>query len=373
MSPADKYDAIVIGGGFFGCSLALHLQQTRGARVVVLERESEPMQRASYVNQARVHNGYHYPRSILTGIRSRVNFPRFAEDFADCVYDGFDAYYAVPRRFSNVTAAQFRIFCERIEAPVSPAPASVRKLFRDDFIEGVFSVTEYAFDSVKLKERMLQKLGEAGVELRFGTEALSVGRDEDGGLVVESRTDDEERRLAAGNVFNCTYARTNKVLQASGLPLVPLKHELTEIALVKVPEELQNIGVTVMCGPFFGFMPFPSRGLHTLYHVRYTLHGMWHDTDPECYRDPYAMLQILPRESRYSRMVKDAARYIPCMADCEHIESLWEVRTVLPISENDDSRPILYVEDCGLEGLTCVLGAKIDNIYDMADFERQNC
>ena len=373
MSHPDHYDAVVIGGGFFGCSLALHLRRTRDARVAVLEREFQPMQRASYFNQARVHNGYHYPRSILTGLRSRVNFPRFAEDFADCVCDDFDAYYAVARQFSNVTAAQFRLFCERIGAPVGPAPESVKRLFRANLVEDVFRVTEYAFDSVKLKERMLRELSRAGVELRSETEALVVRRSDAGGLAVVCRTSGGEFQLVAGSVFNCTYARINRLLRVSDLPLVPLKHELTEIALVHVPDELENLAVTLMCGPFFSVMPFPARGLHSLYHVRYTLHGVWHDADPDRYRDPYEVLESAGRESRYTRMVKDAERYLPCMADCEYEDSMWEVRTVLPISEHDDSRPILYVDDCGLEGLTCILGAKIDNIYDMIDFERQPC
>jgi choline dehydrogenase-like flavoprotein len=52
-----EFDAIVVGGGFFGCSLALHLRRKAGLRVVVLEAGADLMQRASYVNQARVHNG----------------------------------------------------------------------------------------------------------------------------------------------------------------------------------------------------------------------------------------------------------------------------------------------------------------------------
>jgi len=61
-------DAIVIGGGFFGCRLALALARN-GARVAVIEKESALLSRASFNNQARVHHGYHYPRSILTGLR----------------------------------------------------------------------------------------------------------------------------------------------------------------------------------------------------------------------------------------------------------------------------------------------------------------
>jgi hypothetical protein len=66
-------------------------------------------------------------------------------------------------------------------------------------------------------------------------------------------------------------------------------------------------------------------------------------------------------------MVKDAARYVPMLAECRYEESLWEVKTVLPRSDVDDSRPILVRRDHGLAGLTCILGAKVDNIYDVFD------
>ena len=66
-------------------------------------------------------------------------------------------------------------------------------------------------------------------------------------------------------------------------------------------------------------------------------------------------------------MAKDVIRYMPCLSEARYVESLWEVRTVLPRSEADDSRPILFVKDHGLENLTSIVGAKIDNIYDMVE------
>jgi len=53
------------------------------------------MARASYNNQARIHNVYHYPRSVLTALRSRQSFPRFIKDFSQCVCDDFDKFYMV--------------------------------------------------------------------------------------------------------------------------------------------------------------------------------------------------------------------------------------------------------------------------------------
>ena len=85
-------DAVVLGGGFYGCTIAIFLARHYGFNVLLVEREAALMQRASYNNQARVHNGYHYPRSVLTALRSRVNAPRFAAEFGAAIVADFDQY-----------------------------------------------------------------------------------------------------------------------------------------------------------------------------------------------------------------------------------------------------------------------------------------
>lgn len=361
-------DAVIVGGGFFGASLALHLRRELGQDVVLLERGPGLLERASYANQARVHNGYHYPRSLLTALRCRVNFPRFAADYAGCVVGDFEKYYAVARTFSKVTAAQFRQFCERVGAPIDRAPAPVRRLFDEDRVEEVFRVHELAFDAVRLRERVVGDLAEAGVEVRTAHEALRVAPASAGGLQVAVRGPAGEETIAAGRVYNCTYSRLNGLLVRSGLRPIRLKHELTEMPLVEVPDEVRGRSFTIMCGPFFSLMPFPARGLHTLSHVRYTPHAEWADGPERPWRDPYEVLATVERRSSFPHMVRDVARYMPVLAGCRHVDSLWEVKTVLPKSEVDDSRPVLYREDSGLPGLTSLLGAKIDNVFDVLEF-----
>jgi hypothetical protein len=149
----------------------------------------------------------------------------------------------------------------------------------------------------------------------------------------------------------------------SGLPKLALKQELAEIALVEVPPELARIGVTVMCGPFFSCMPFPARAVHSLSHVRYTPHHSWLDREQEFDNQEY--FASLRPESSFDAMRRDAARYVPLLARCSLKESLFELKTVLPQSEQEDSRPILFVRHPELPGLVSVLGSKIDNVYDL--------
>jgi glycine/D-amino acid oxidase-like deaminating enzyme len=344
---------------------ALELRR-RCRHVVLLEQGDDLLRRASYHNQARVHHGYHYPRSLRTALRSRVNFPRFVEQFAFCIERGFDTYYAVARQFSKVTARQFRNFFAHIQAPVEPAPAAVRRLFNGDLVEEVFRVTEYVFDAVRLREWLRRRLLEAEVEVRLRTEADRVRALAGGRLLLTTETPEGPAELLARAVFNCTYAQTNRLLAGSGLPLIPLKQELTEMALVRVPEPLRQMGVTLMCGPFFSVMPFPARGLHSLSHVRYTPHAAWTE-GTGAYRSASAELAERTRRSHFAWMVRDAARFLPLLRECCYEDSLWEIKTVLPRSEADDSRPILFRRDQGLANLHCVLGAKIDNVFDLLD------
>lgn len=357
-----EYDALVIGGGIVGCSLALQLSQS-GQRVLVIEAEPDLLGRASFVNQARVHQGYHYPRSLLTGIRSRVNFNLFVRQFADCIDSSFDQYYAIGKYFSKITASQFKLFCNRIRAEFEPAPKSVKALFSSDWIDEVYRVKEYAFDAVRLKNKIRADLIKEQVQIKLNCEATKVEQFGDG-LKVSCSTLGTDQEITAAQVFNCTYSQLNKILTASGLPIIPLKHELTELALIEVPAALRHTGITVMDGPFFSIMPFPSRGLHTLSHVRYTPHRSWHDKANETHRDANRLLDR-QYQSKYTHMIMDASRYVPLLKHCRHVQSLWEVKTILPRSEVDDSRPILVRRDHGFKNFTCILGAKIDNIYDV--------
>lgn len=366
ISMKTDYDVIVIGGGFFGMYIAEYYAK-QGSGVMLLEKEDDFMQRASLVNQARVHHGYHYPRSILTALRSRVSFPRFVEEFRDCIDDSFEKYYLIGKILSNVTAKQFELFCHRIGVPCEQASGKVSSLVNPRLVEAVFSTVEYAFDSVKLKNVMLQRLEDAGVVCRLNTRVDRVVRDESVLSVHASSTVDNQElfEFGADQVYNCTYSMINDVLTNSHVSRVELKHEVTEMCHVEVPDALVDKGITVMCGPFFSIMPFPSTGLHSFSHVRYTPHFQWHDDGGSQYINAHKYFDSIEKKSNWGRMLLDAKRYMPILEQCEYIRSLWEVKTVLPQSETNDSRPILFKPNYGLQGLHSVMGGKIDNVYDV--------
>lgn len=361
----DTCEVVIIGGGFYGAAIAVYLAKERGFRnIVLLEQESALLLRASYNNQARVHNGYHYPRSFTTAYRSRVNLPRFVQQWPDAIKQDFTKLYAIARHNSKVTARQFERFCKDIGASIKRADIKARALFEPRLIEDVFEVQEYAFDSTRLAAWAERELTECAVRIRYQTRATAVYQGLETSLEVVTEREGLAERLSCRYVFNCTYSGVNQL--AGDFPGVQthLKQEITEMALMQMPPVLENVGITVMDGPFFSAMPFPARNLHTVSHVRFTPHLHW---DDERNIDPYEKLRLHPRESRANRMVRDIGRYIPSILAARYMDSLYEVKTVLAKNETDDGRPILFEKHTTLPGCFSVLGGKIDNIYDVLE------
>ena len=358
--------ACVIGGGFYGVVIALFLKRVKRVESVdIYEQGSSLLSRASFVNQARVHNGYHYPRSFTTAYRSRENFQRFCSDWNDCVKSDFRKYYALARRNSKVTPHQFRKFCVQIGAPLSRAEAEITQLFNPALIEAVYKVEEYAFDSVRLRAWAERELRASGISCHFGRQIINASTGTENSVQITMRDGSGIlEKMSYSIAINCTYSGLSQVEGNQGLGRNHLKHEIAELALIEPPLELEGIGVTVMDGPFFSTMPFPARGCHSLSHVRYTPHSFWVDRYG---LNPYDVLNQSTLETRVDRMIRDASRYLPVLAKSKYRGSLFEVKTILEKNESDDGRPILFRESTSTSRLYSVLGGKIDNVYDILE------
>lgn len=341
------------------------MREELGVRnIIVFEKEPSMMSRASYVNQARVHNGYHYPRSVLTAYRSAVNFPRFTAEYGPAVINNFNKYYAISKQLSKVNARQFEQFCLKIGVDIKSVGDEIESLFNRNLIDGVFKVKEYAFNSHILRDIILKRIAHyEDITIHSNEEVLKI--ESNNGSSIEMTTN--RGTYEVDEVFNCSYSQINLLHRRSSLPLINLKHEIAEMCLVKLPDNLKDFSITVMDGPFFSLMPFPTRGLHTLSHVRYTPQLSWPDNEktPIHMQDTHKFFAALIKTSTFKKMYADVVRFIPALKGMEYVDSIMEVKTVLVKSENDDSRPILFRPNHGMAHYTCIMGGKLDNIYDV--------
>jgi glycine/D-amino acid oxidase-like deaminating enzyme len=331
-----------------------------GQKVLLLEAEDRLLGRASFINQARIHGGYHYPRSFLTAKRSRANYRLFKERFSHAVVDSFTHYYAIAASLSKVDARQFVEFCRRIEAPLTVAPAEVRRLFSRDLVEEVFEAEECVFDASRLRQESEAALDRSGVKWECQSRVSAILPHAEEPFEVARQN---QSSVVAREVWVCAYSGLNGVLQSAGAEPIPLRLERAEMALVELPDALKGRGVTVMDGPFFSLLPFPAFQLHTLSHVRYTPHLTWEEGPGEFSGERRSDERL----THFEAMRRDSARYLPAVAGCSYVRSIWETKALLPRSEENDSRPILFRLHYGFPRLHCVLGGKLDNVFDALD------
>lgn len=373
-----SYDKIIIGAGLYGLYAAKFCGE-KGQKVLVIEYDKAPFMRATYINQARVHMGYHYPRSFSTAIKSAHYFDRFNEDYGFCVHSKFKQLYATSAAFSWTSATQFKQFCNN--ADIMCQDLNVDDYFNSGMCDGAFLTEEYTYDAMILKEYFLESLQEMpNVEIKFDARIEKINQ-------LESHFDihlGDSSIVSTDFLINATYASTNQILNKIDRDYQPIKikYELCEIILCEVDDVFKGIGFTVMDGPFFSIMPFGKTGYHSLTAVTFTPHVTSYETLPhfECQKlaNGYCSPEQLGNcnycqgkpQSAWPYMSQMARKYLNPKYGFRYKESLYSMKPILQASEIDDSRPTVIRKLSDKPVLVSVLSGKINTVYDLDEVLR---
>lgn len=374
-------DRLIIGAGLYGLYAALFCAK-RGESVAILEYDSKPFMRATYINQARVHMGYHYPRSISTAVKSAGYYDRFHDDYGFCIHDTFDQIYATSSQFSWTNATEFKKFCD--DAGIFCEQINPTTYFNEGYCDGAFRTKEDTYDAMVLRDHLLKEIGHcSNVWMCCNARIDTIVKEEN----------DYKITLANGDVFssdfvlNATYASTNQILSklrenpgnidSELLEPFKIKYELCEIILCDTNEKLKNTGITVMDGPFFSIMPFGQTGLHSLTSVTFTPHKTSYDERPEfecqgrsegyCSNIQLGNCNecVAKPESAWPYMSSLARKYLKEEFGFTYKQSLYSMKPILKITEIDDSRPTVIKTISDKPAFVSVLSGKINTVYDL--------
>ena len=375
-----KYDKIIIGAGLYGL-YAAEYSSKKEERVLVLEYDKEPFSRATYINQARVHMGYHYPRSLTTAIKSARYFKRFVDDFGFCIHDKFEQIYATSDKFSWTDAKQFLDFCKAAE--IRCEELAPDRYFKMGVCDGAFLTEEYTYDAKILGDYYIEKLtGRKNVDFIYEARIEKIIREESF-YIIEM---EDGSKYETPFVLNATYASVNQILnrlENVDSESFNIKYELCEIILCEPSEKLRQIGFTVMDGPFFSIMPFGKTGLHSLTSVTFTPHVTSYDVLPtfscqkgleqgehSCKPQKLSNCSVCPNkpDTAWHYMSHLANKYLKEEYGYTYKKSLYSMKPILKSSEVDDSRPtaikVLSMEPTFIS----VLSGKINTVYDLDEY-----
>lgn len=367
----QQFDKIIIGAGLYGLYAALFCAK-RGDKVLVLEHDPEAFSRATYINQARVHMGYHYPRSYTTAKKSADYYDRFIEDYNFCIHNSFDKIYAISKNFSWTNTIQFKKFCA--DTDILCKPINIDEFFKEEFCEGAYLSKECTYDALVLKKYFLDEISKfKNVEIQYNTHITKVEKSSD----FYSLETNHNTEYKSSFVLNTTYASVNQILKLFKEEPLKIKYELCEVILCRVSDNLKNVGVTMMDGPFFSLMPFGKTGLHSLTAVNYTPHKTSNSYLPEfdcqkqsnntCTTNKLGNCNtcVAKPKSSWPFMLALAKKYLNEDVTIEYVESLYSIKPILQESEIDDSRPTVIKEFSKIPKLVSVLSGKINTVYDL--------
>jgi len=372
-----RFDKIIIGAGLYGLYSALFCAK-QDEKVLVLEKEQAPFMRATYINQARVHMGYHYPRSLSTAVKSAGYYNRFHDDYGFCIHDTFEQIYATSSQYSWTNAAEFEKFCK--DSNIFCEAVNPAKYFKEDLCDGAFLTKEDTYDAYILRDFFVEELRKyPKVEICYNAEIIG----------IEKQADCYEISLKNGDkaysdfVLNATYASVNQIHGLLGLEPFGIKYELCEIILCEVTAALKDIGFTVMDGPFFSIMPFGKTGYHSLTSVTFTPHDTSYETTPQftcqnksngyCNREQLGNCNQCDGKpvSAWPYMSSLARKYMKEEYGFMYKESLFSMKPILKSTEIDDSRPTVIKTFSKEPYFVSVLSGKINTVYDLDEVLRK--
>jgi len=371
----QSYDALVVGGGIFGCYAALFLSR-QGRKVLLLERERGLFKKASLVNQARLHGGYHYPRSMATALMSDEHKDRFTKEHEAFINTRFEKYYAIDRFGSFTDPGQFERFCARLNIPCERV--TEHPLFNFNRLEALYLTEEHSFDPVLLKGYYTGLVeSDPNIDILLNTNILQAGA---AGALWEidyqTKNGGTVQSVRSPMVINATYAAINSVNRLFSLPELGLTHEISEIAFVHSPQFGER-GLTVMDGPFGSIMPYGKSGLLSLSSVAYTHHKISYESlprfdcqlegDPACQPErPGICTECVRRPvSNARKMLSQMRQYLGEQVELEYWMSYFTIKSKLKSSHIDDSRPTEIAQLHRSPAFFCLFAGKVNSIYEV--------
>jgi len=336
----------VVGGGIFGTTCALEL--SRIGDVTLFERNADLLTETTATNQRRHHSGFHYPRSYDTIAEIRAAQRDFEAEYGDAIDRGVPAYYCTSATGIEIPADRYLAACRsnHLDFSTVDPPAGI---VNSSAVSLCLLTDEGVYDVDRLRDIVTRRLaGTPRVRCRLRTTVASGVITSDGTKRLTSHGPDGTIEESFDYLVNATFAGRNLVAQWFGVPIEPLRFDLCELLLLRLP--IPQICVTVMDGPFTSLTGTGRENLFFLSHI--------HDS---------VSRSVIPDDglpptwsgvvSNRANLLRHAERYLPIVTQAYDVQSQWMTRAVNAFARDFDARPTV-ITDHGF-GCWSVLGGKV--------------
>ena len=307
----------VVGGGIYGVTTATKLKVS-GYDVVLFESDKQLLNRASGINQYRLHRGYHYPRSSETIESCKTNENSFIKYYNQSVVNGdIKHYYAIASDESLVTAQEYLTTLDNAGLDWK----IVDTLPNCDL---TIEVNEKLYSPSILRTLSEERLYGNGVDVKLNKKV--------------------DKLKGYEHVVYCTYSSLNDFSDNKQ----NYQFELCEKPLLKLPKKYKGKSIVIMDGPFMCFDPYSNTEYHLAGNVVHAIHASNIGNKPNIpavykeYLDKGVVTN--PKYTNIDRFIESAKKFFPEIEKSKHVGSMYTIRTVLPHKDDTDERPTIVTK-----------------------------
>ena len=307
----------VVGGGIYGVTTATKLKVS-GYDVVLFESDKQLLNRASGINQYRLHRGYHYPRSSETIESCKINEDSFIKYYNQSIVNGdIKHYYSIASEESLVTAQEYLTTLDNAGLDWK----IVDTLPNCDL---TIEVKEKLYSPSMLRTLSEERLYGNGVDVKLNKKV--------------------DKLEGYEHVVYCTYSSLNDFSDNKQ----NYQFELCEKPLLKLPKKYKGKSIVIMDGPFMCFDPYSNTDYHLAGNVVHAIHASNIGIKPNIpavykeYLDKGVVTN--PKYTNIDRFIESAKKFFPEIEKSKHVGSMYTIRTVLPHKDDTDERPTIVTK-----------------------------
>ena len=343
----------IIGGGLFGITTYIVLKQNK-FDCTLFEKNKDILLGASTNNLNRVHFGYHYPRDNQTVKQSYVGYKTFKKFFKTAILTNFKNYYLIAKK-SKVNFKKYLSFCKKNKLKYKIINKN-NFLLQNENIEGGIEVKEPIYDWSKIKKNVknyLKKIKKN--QIKFNEKVFNIKKKNKYYVITN------KNKYEYDVIIDASYEGSNAI--SNNIYKNPkFKYQLVFI-FEFFSKNFNRLGLAVMDGKFFSFLPNGEKNKHIFYHVK---HSVLYEKIHTKYPTEWKINKKLYKKIIYleKKILKDLNKYFPKIKIKKTGKKFINPR-VLPINQEKTDKRVSSIKEIS-NNYFKIISAKVDHSVDIA-------
>jgi hypothetical protein len=262
---AESKKIAIIGAGIFGLAIAEKLQKLN-YQIDIFEKNKNILSGASRNNLNRIHQGFHYPRSMTTINQSSANYKIFIKKFKFFVKNKQMSYYLIAKNGSKVSLDKYLKIIKNI--PYFSEEVSTEQIpIKTSNILGGIITHEKIYDWQSMEKYFKNNLKD-NINFLFNEYVHSINKNNTLTIKKQKKYIDTPKYQF---IIDCSYSKQNNFKRNLGIPLKKKIFQKTLILELQF-KNCPDIGAAVMDGKFVSFLPKgKSKNVFLLYDVSHSI------------------------------------------------------------------------------------------------------